>query len=96
MIAAGLLKPKLSMIRSRFMHSMITRQLVDAYAKAICIGAHEPTALLTDFYGTEYFLRKHKVTRIAIPFTVRERGNQTARRHGIERLLLELDVSSRL
>lgn len=92
MIAAGMLQPKVYLVRSRLMHAMVTRQLVAAYANAVCIASHEPTALLTDFYGTEHFLRKHKVTRIAMPFPVRKRGDKAARRQQMERLLGDLGV----
>lgn len=92
MIAAGLLPPKFFPIRSRLMHAMVRRQLVAAYANAVCIGAHEPTALVTDFYGTEHFLRKHKVMRIAIPIAVHKRGDKAARQQQMERLLADLGV----
>src|SRR6185436_21094065 len=49
MIAAGLLQPSWLQIRSRFMHGMLRRQLVPAYARAICIGSHEPTGICADF-----------------------------------------------
>ena len=92
MVAAGQFRPKLFPLRPRLTHDMLRRQLVCAYENALCIGAHEPTALLTDFYGTEHFLRKYKVERIAIPIATRKRADRAARRQQMSRLLEDMGI----
>jgi len=92
MVAAGLFKPKLHHVRLRFVHAMVRRQLVAAYRHAACIASHEPTALATDFYGSELFLRQHKLARIPMPFAVRERGDPASRRQQMECLLEEMGI----
>jgi len=94
LIAAGRFQPELYSLRPRLVHGMLRRQLIAAYDNALCIGAHEPTALLTDFYGAEHFLRNYTVTRIAIPFAVRKRGDKITRRKQTKRLLAELGVEA--
>jgi glycosyltransferase involved in cell wall biosynthesis len=90
MIAAGLLRPKLYRARPRLKHSLVRRQLVSAYANAICIGSHEPTALAADFFGAEHFFRRQKIAHIPMPFTARRRGSRGDRRYFLEQLLSEL------
>jgi len=92
MIAAGQFRPKLIPPWPRFVHNMLQRQLVMAYENALCVGAHEPTALVTDFYGTEHFLRKYKVERIAIPIATRRRADQATRREQIGVLLESVGI----
>jgi glycosyltransferase involved in cell wall biosynthesis len=90
MIAAGLLQPKLYHVRERLIHTMERRQLVIAYANAICIGAHEPTAFANDFFGAEHFFRAHKSCFVAIPIPTRKRASNSNRRQALEQLLAEL------
>jgi glycosyltransferase involved in cell wall biosynthesis len=80
MIAAGLLQPKFYRVRAKLIHTMLRRQLVSAYANAVCIGVHEPTAFATHFYGAEHFFKKHKSCFVAIPFSLRERPAVDERR----------------
>lgn len=94
MVAAGLFKPKLHHLRLRFVHAMVRRQLVAAYKHAVCIASHEPTALATDFYGSELFLRQHEIVRIPMPFAIRKRGDPASRRQQMKRLLEEMGIQA--
>jgi glycosyltransferase involved in cell wall biosynthesis len=94
MIAAGLLQPKFYRMWTKLIHTMTRRQLVRAYANAVCIGVHEPTGFATDFYGAEHFFRKHKSCFVAIPIPVRQRAPAGDRRQTLRALLAGLGFES--
>ena len=90
MVAAGLLQPKFYHLRTWLIHVLTRKQLVGAYASAICIGAHEPAALQQDFFGAEHFFRKQKVAHIPIPLGTRPRKSKGDRREFLEQLIQRL------
>jgi len=95
MIAAGLLQPRFYRVRSRFMHGMLRRQLLAAYANALCIGSHEPTGICADYLGAEHFTRTQKIAFVPIPIPVRPRSPDAGeRRRALNGLLAEMGLDA--
>lgn len=93
MVAAGMFKPELYRLRFRVAHTLLRRQLVAAYANAVCIGSHEPTGICADYLGAEGFVRKQKIAFVPIPIPVRQRPSASDRRRMLHGLLTELGSS---
>jgi glycosyltransferase involved in cell wall biosynthesis len=89
MIAAGMFRPRFYRLRSRLVHALLQRQLVTAYANAVCMGSHEPTGIRADYLGAEDFVRKQRVAFVPIPIPVRQRPVAGERRKNLSRLLEE-------
>lgn len=89
MIAAGLFRPKLYRLRLSCAHAMLRRQLVAAYAGALCMGSHEPTGICADYLGAEDFVRKQKIAFVPIPIPVKPRLDAGERRQKLQRLLAD-------
>lgn len=87
MVAAGLFKPPLYQPRSRFIHSMVRKRLVNAYKGAVCLGSHEPTGICAAYMGAEIFVRQQRVEFIPIPIPTRPRQNKAERRKRLSQLL---------
>jgi glycosyltransferase involved in cell wall biosynthesis len=92
MIAAGLLQPPWRRLRERIAHNSMRRYLVSAFAKAICIGNHEPTGISTDYYGAEDYIRRQKIAFLPIPIPVRSRPAATERRRALDGLLAAMGL----
>jgi glycosyltransferase involved in cell wall biosynthesis len=95
LIAAGLLQPRFLHIRPRLAHAMLRRQLVTAYASAICLGSHEPTGICADYLGAEHFIRTQRLAFLPIPIPLRTRlPDAGQRRRALNGLLARLGVDA--